>query len=102
MPKPAEKSPFGALSAQAWEKLTQEMLQLVATQGVPSHDHVNAQRGRHQRGNLPSISVVPVHRVQLAGRPCLAQSNGRPAGVGNGAVRKLPDVWPELLLPACS
>ena len=81
--------------------LTEKVLELIAAQGVPCHDHVNAQRGGHQGCNLAGIGVVAVHRVQLAGRACLAQGNSRLPGVGDGAVCKLPDVGPELLLPAC-
>jgi hypothetical protein len=79
--------------------ITCQVLQLVTAEGVAGHDHVNVQGGGHQGCDLPCVSVVPVHAIQLAGRARLGQVLYHALCVRDAPVCKLSDVRPQLLLP---
>mmetsp|Transcript_1862 Transcript_1862/g.5451 ORF Transcript_1862/g.5451 Transcript_1862/m.5451 type:complete len:740 (-) Transcript_1862:804-3023(-) len=82
----------------------EQVLQLVATQGVAGHNHVQARlRGRHgaghHAGHLAGVRIVTVHRVQLAGLPGPLQAPKRVGAVLNRSICKLAGVRPQLFLP---
>jgi len=53
----------------------QQVLQLVAPERVAGHDHVDAQRGRHQRGHLhaaPRVRALRRSRASTGSRPAMS------------------------------
>ena len=79
---------------------SEQVLELVAAEGMSGHGHLHTQGGGHEGCHLARIRVVPMHSVQLTGRVGLGQLDDHVLCMLDAIICELPDVGPQLLLPA--